>query len=284
MQPDEASRSAENPLVAGIAAEPGSAKTDPILVIDNVSRAFGGLVAVDVDHLEIQRGTITALIGPNGAGKTTLFNVISGFDEPTTGQWHLNGKQLKGMQPYRIARSGMVRTFQLTKSLAKMTCLQNMMLAAPGQTGERFLPAFFKSGWRSKESAIEARAMDLLGRFNMAHMSDEYAATLSGGQRKLLEMARSPMTEPDIVLLDEPMAGVNPALVQSLLGHVEALRDDGMTVIFIEHDMDVIMGISDWIAVLAEGQVIAEGTPDQVGENPAVIDAYLGTDLAGGAS
>ena len=274
MQPD-----ATRPVMEGIAPEPGSAKPDPILVIDDVKRAFGGLLAVNVDHLEIQRGTITALIGPNGAGKTTLFNVISGFDEPTTGEWHLNGKRLHGMQPYRIARSGMVRTFQLTKSLAKMTCLQNMMLAAPGQSGERFVPAFFKSSWRGKESAVEDQAMELLGRFNMAHMRDEYAATLSGGQRKLLEMARSLMTEPDIVLLDEPMAGVNPALVQSLLGHVEALRDDGMTIIFIEHDMDVIMGISDWIAVLAEGRVIAEGTPDQVGENPAVIDAYLGTDF-----
>jgi neutral amino acid transport system ATP-binding protein len=257
-------------------ATPGSVKPDPFLTMHGMSRSFGGLKAVDVEHLEIQRGTITALIGPNGAGKTTLFNLVSAFDEPTTGDWQLDGQELRGKQPYHIARSGMVRTFQLTKSLAKMTCIENMMLAAPNQKGESFLAALF-GGWRSEEVQVQAKAEELLERFNLIHMRDEYAATLSGGQRKLLEMARSLMTDPEIILLDEPMAGVNPALVQSLLGHIEALRDDGMTVIFIEHDMDVIMGISDWIAVMAEGRVIAEGTPEQVGQNPDVIDAYLGT-------
>jgi len=255
---------------------PGSSKPDPILIMSGISRHFGGLKAVDVDHLEIQRGTITALIGPNGAGKTTLFNLVSAFDEPTTGRWQLDGKELRGKQSYQIARAGMVRTFQLTKSLAKMTCIENMMLGAPDQKGESFVAALF-GGWGSEEAQVQAKAEELLERFNLIHMRDEYAATLSGGQRKLLEMARSLMTDPEIILLDEPMAGVNPALVQSLLGHIEALRDDGMTVIFIEHDMDVIMGISDWIAVLAEGSVIAEGTPEQVGQNPAVIEAYLGT-------
>ena len=266
--------------LADVDARPGSKKPDPILVMDNISRSFGGLLAVSVDHLEIQRGTITALIGPNGAGKTTLFNLVSAFDEPTSGMWQLNGKELRGMQPYQIAREGMVRTFQLTKSLAKMTCLENMMLAAPDQAGESFLNSLVPARWRAQEREIQEKAEELLTRFNLIHMRDEYAATLSGGQRKLLEMARSLMTNPEIILLDEPMAGVNPALVQSLLGHIEALRDEGMTVIFIEHDMDVIMGISDWIAVLAEGQVIAEGTPAQVGQNPAVIDAYLGTDFS----
>ncbi|MEE9416109.1 MAG: ABC transporter ATP-binding protein [Acidimicrobiales bacterium] len=260
----------------GVAAEPGSAKPDPILVIDGVQRSFGGLKAVDVDHLEIQRGTITALIGPNGAGKTTLFNLVSGFDEVDDGQWHLNDLSLRGKPPHKVAQAGMVRTFQLTKSLGKMTCLENMMLGAKNQIGESFLNALVVTRWRRQEAQIRERAEELLERFNLLHMSAEYAATLSGGQRKLLEMARALMTEPEVILLDEPMAGVNPALVQSLLHHIEALRDEGMTVVFIEHDMDVIMGISDWIAVLAEGRVIAEGSPDQVGANPAVIEAYLG--------
>jgi neutral amino acid transport system ATP-binding protein len=261
----------------GVDPRPGCAKPDPILVIDGVRRRFGGLDAVNVDHLEIERGTITALIGPNGAGKTTLFNLVSAFDEPNAGEWFLNGRPLRGLMPYEIARAGMVRTFQLTKSLGKMSCLENMMLAAPRQGGESFFKALFPPLWRRQEAEIREQAEELLERFNLIHMRDQYAATLSGGQRKLLEMARSLMTRPEIILLDEPMAGVNPALVQSLLHHIEALRDDGMTVIFIEHDMDVIMGISEWIAVLAEGRVIAEGTPDQVGQNPAVIDAYLGT-------
>ena len=267
--------------LAEVLAEPGSVKPDPILVIDHVKRSFGGLMAVNVEHLEIQRGSITALIGPNGAGKTTLFNLVSGFDEVDSGQWHLNELSLRGMAPHKVARVGMVRTFQLTKSLAKMTCLENMMLGAKDQVGESFLNALLVSRWRRQEAEIRQRAEELLERFNLIHMSAEYAATLSGGQRKLLEMARALMTEPDIILLDEPMAGVNPALVQSLLKHIEALRDEGMTIVFIEHDMDVIMGISDWIAVMAEGEVIAEGTPLKVGANPDVIDAYLGTGFGG---
>ena len=273
MPPDAPARMAAEP-------EPGSAKDDPVLVVDGVCRQFGGLTAVDVDRLEIQRGVITALIGPNGAGKTTLFNLITAFDQADAGDWFLDGRSLRGARPYAIARAGMVRTFQLTKSLAKMTVLENMLLAARGQRGERLGSALVPRRWRGQERANLERAESLLERFNLAHMRDEYAITLSGGPRKLLEMARALMTEPSVILLDEPMAGVNPALVQSLLVHIEALRDEGVSVVFIEHDMDVIMGISDWIAVLAEGRVIAEGTPAQVSTDTAVIDAYLGTSFA----
>lgn len=275
------SRNAAQNAVRTADPTPGSSKPDPILTIDNVSRSFGGLKAVDVKRLEVQRGVITAFIGPNGAGKTTFFNLLTRFDDPDTGEWNFNGAPLQDRRSHSIAQAGMVRTFQLTKSLGKMSVIDNMMLGAKGQTGESLSRALLKGSWRKQERAVEARASDLLDRFNLAHMRDEYAATMSGGQRKLLEMARALMSEPELILLDEPMAGVNPALVQSLLGHVQQLRDDGVSVLFIEHDMDVIMGISDWIVVLAEGSVIAEGTPEQVSQNDVVVDAYLGTSLAG---
>ncbi|MEX0868498.1 MAG: ABC transporter ATP-binding protein [Nitriliruptoraceae bacterium] len=271
--PDPAN--ASNPL-ADIAAEPGVAKPDPILVVDAVRRSFGGLKAVDVDHLEIQRGCITALIGPNGAGKTTFFNLMTGFDRADHGTWTFNGHNLSRAPAHRVARLGMVRTFQLTKALTRLTCIENMKLGAIGQRGERLLSALIPRVWKDQERAIEVRAEALLRRFRMEHMRNELGGTLSGGQRKLLEMARALMADPSLVMLDEPMAGVNPALTQSLLEHIKALPRDGMTVMFVEHDMDVVMDISDWVVVMAQGRIIAEGTPDAVAKNPAVIDAYLG--------
>ena len=265
-------------VLADVEGRPGVAKPDSILVVDNVQRRFGGLTAVDVDHLEIQRGVITGLIGPNGAGKTTLFNLLTGFDTPDEGTWEFNGVDMGGSVAHLMSGHGMVRTFQLTKALSKMTVLDNMMLGGVDQKGEKFTAAFLPASWRHEEEMLRERAIGLLDRFGMAHMTNEYAGTLSGGQRKLLEMARALMTEPALVMLDEPMAGVNPALTQSLLGHVKALRDEGMSVIFVEHDMDVVRDISDWVVVMAEGTVIAEGTHDDVTGNPAVIDAYLGTD------
>ena len=262
--------------LAGVAAEPGVAKPDPILVVDDVRKSFGGLVAVDVAHLEIPRGLITGLIGPNGAGKTTFFNVMTGFDRADHGRWTFDGQPLDRMPAHRVARRGMVRTFQLTKALGRMSVLENMMLAAVDQRGERFLPSLVPALWRRQEQENRQRAEKLLARFRLDRMRDEYAVTLSGGQKKLLEMARALMAQPTMVMLDEPMAGINPALTQSLLEHVKALREEGMTVLFIEHDMDVVMDISDWIVCMAEGRVIAEGPPQSIGTNPAVIDAYLG--------
>jgi neutral amino acid transport system ATP-binding protein len=261
----------------GLTPEPGVAKPDPILVVEGVRRRFGGLTAVDVDHLEVQRGAITALIGPNGAGKTTFFNLLTGFDRVDTGRWRFEGEDIVGVPAHRVARRGMVRTFQLTKSLARLTVLDNLKLGATGQRGEGFFASLVRPLWSAQEADVEARAEDLLDRFNLAHMRDEYAGSLSGGQRKLLEMARALMVQPTMVMLDEPMAGVNPALTQSLLGHVKDLRTEGMTVMFVEHDMDVVHDISDWVVVMGEGRVIAEGTPDQISSNDAVIDAYLGS-------
>ena len=258
-----------------IAAEPGVAKPDAVLVVSGMRRAFGGLLAVDVDHLEIQRNSITALIGPNGAGKTTLFNLLTGFDRPDGGRWHFDGVGLEGTPAHRIARAGMVRTFQLTKALAGLSVLDNMLLAAPGQRGERFLAALVRT-WREQEKVNTKHARELLKRYNLAAKANDYAGTLSGGQRKLLEMARALMVDPQLVMLDEPMAGVNPVLVQSLLDHIRELRAEGRTVVFVEHDMDVVMNISDWVVCMAQGQVIAEGPPSTIVTNEAVIDAYLG--------
>lgn len=263
--------------LAGVAHEPGVAKPDPILVVDGLRRSFGGVTAVDVAHLEIPRGLITGLIGPNGAGKTTLFNLLTGFDTPDEGDWTFDGRSTAGMSAYKVARAGMVRTFQLTKALSRMTVVENLMLGAAGQRGERITSALLPWRWRAEEAAILARAEDLLVRFKLDHMRDQFAGTLSGGQRKLLEMARALMVEPSLVMLDEPMAGVNPALTQSLLGHVKDLRDvEGRSVVFVEHDMDVVFDISDWVVCLAQGRVIAEGPPSVIGANQEVIDAYLG--------
>jgi neutral amino acid transport system ATP-binding protein len=256
---------------------PGVKKKDPILVIDNVHRAFGGLTAVDVEHLEIPRGAITALIGPNGAGKTTLFNLLTGFDKPDSGTWSFSGQSLAGVPSFKVAQMGQIRTFQLTKALSLLTVLENMKLGAKGQKGESLLNALFPFLWKKQEEANELKAMEILKRFKLDEKKDDFAASLSGGQRKLLEMARALMTDPVLVMLDEPMAGVNPALTQSLLDHVLNLKKDGMTVLFVEHDMHMVRHIADWVVVMAEGKVVAEGPADEVMKNQAVIDAYLGS-------
>ncbi len=470
-----ATGSVPRPKTQGLAlgdAVPGVPKADPILVIDNVTRRFGGLVAVDVDHLEIPRHAITALIGPNGAGKTTLFNLLCGFDKPNTGTWELSldeshpntsetrparlgvrfgalvidavaqalplilgglialglldaessapalwmltlgglgslavvayqvsltaregvtiGKRalglrvlsvttdtgtpigwartilrtlillapvmvlgigllvtnflpsgmtllgrifsavlgvavvlvvylsplwdktgrnhgwhdkivgsevfedkelnaaaliatgtqstpISGVPSFKVARMGQVRTFQLTKALSLLTVLENMKLGARGQTGETLWATVFPFIWRKQDDEIENKAMELLARFKLDTKADDYAASLSGGQRKLLEMARALMSDPTLVMLDEPMAGVNPALTQSLLDHVLDLKDLGMTVLFVEHDMHMVRHIADWVVVMAEGRVVAEGPPETVMQDQAVIDAYLGS-------
>ena len=248
------------------------------MIIDNVTRRFGGLTAVDVEHLEIPRGAITALIGPNGAGKTTLFNLLCGFDKPNSGTWSFDGTTLSGIPSFKVARMGQVRTFQLTKALSLLTVLENMKLGATDAeaasgSATSFIPAF----WRTQDTEIEDKARELLERFKLDAKEKDFAASLSGGQRKLLEMARALMSDPTLVMLDEPMAGVNPALTESLLDHILDLKDLGMTVLFVEHDMHMVRHIADWVVVMAEGRVVAEGPPETVMHEKAVIDAYLGS-------
>ncbi|RFA13443.1 ABC transporter ATP-binding protein [Subtercola boreus] len=275
--------------VADVPHEPGVAKPDAILTVDHVTRRFGGVTAVDVQHLEVQRGIITALIGPNGAGKTTFFNLITGFDKPSSApkliggpkageaaKSSFNGNEVGNIGATKVAKQGMVRTFQLTKALSKLTVLENMRLGAKDQPGENLFVAMIKPLWAKREAEITLKAEDLLARFKLLEKKDDMAGSLSGGQKKLLEMARALMSDPVMIMLDEPMAGVNPALTQSLLGHIQALRDDGMTVLFVEHDMHMVRHISDWVVVMAEGRVVAEGPAGTVMDDPAVIDAYLG--------
>lgn len=264
---------------------PGVAKPDPILTVNHIERRFGGMTAVNVDHLEVQRGAITALIGPNGAGKTTFFNLITGFDQPSNAKkligggdasWQFNGKVLNRTGASQAARAGMVRTFQLTKALSRMTVLENMLVGANNQPGENLFVGLIKPLWSARENENIERAKDLLQRFKLDAKQDDMAGDLSGGQKKLLEMARALMSNPAMIMLDEPMAGVNPALTQSLLEHIQALRDEGTTVLFVEHDMHMVRHISDWVVVMAQGEVIAEGLPETVMTSEAVIDAYLG--------
>jgi ABC-type branched-subunit amino acid transport system ATPase component len=273
--PDSLPFSDSDPIAVG-AAEPGCKKVDPIIVADGVRRTYGALKAVDVDHVEIPRHRITALIGPNGAGKTTFFNLLTGFDTPDSGSWTFDGHDLAGMRSHRVARMGMVRTFQLTKVMGKLTVIENMRLGGSGQPGEALWRAMFPWLWRAREAELTRTADSLLTMFKLSEKREDYAASLSGGQRKLLEMARALMAEPKLIMLDEPMAGVNPALTQSLLDHIKNLKSTGMTVLFVEHDMHMVRHIADWVIVMAEGRVVAEGPPHEVMQDQAVIDAYLG--------
>ena len=256
----------------------------PLLEIHGVSKRFAGVRAVDRATFDVAPGTITALIGPNGAGKSTLFNVVTGFERGDGGDVRFAGRSVYGRRPHRLVRAGMVRTFQLTKALAVMSVIDNMLLATRNP-GERLALAVVRPAWRSRERAARDRALELLETFGLAAKAHDYAGTLSGGQRKLLELARALMLEPRMLLLDEPLAGVNRTLGATLLQHIERLRDErGMTILLVEHDMDVVMRHSDTVVVMGEGRVLTSGRPEEVRADPRVIEAYLGAEAAHEAS
>jgi ABC-type branched-subunit amino acid transport system ATPase component len=244
------------------------------LAVEDVVRSFGSVRAVDDATLAVELGSITGLIGPNGAGKSTLFNCISGFLRPQSGRVLLDGKRIDRRPAHRIARAGLVRTFQTPRALTRMTVLENVVLAAPRHPGERL--GFARAGRRREQEAL-ARAAELLELVRLDGQAGALAGTLSGGQRKLLDLARALMTEPRLLLLDEPMAGVSPTLRVELLEHIlELRRRDGVTLLIVEHDLDFVMRACDRVIVMNDGRVIAQGTPEEVRRNEKVVDAYLG--------
>jgi branched-chain amino acid transport system ATP-binding protein len=251
---------------------------EPILAVEALAKRFGGLRAVDGATFTVTTGSITALIGPNGAGKTTVFDLISGYERPNSGAVRFEGRRVDGLSSHRVARRGLARTFQLTRIFAAMSVRDNMLVGAKRHPGERLDRVVFnRATVRRAEEAARARAEALMRIFALDWKADDYAGSLSGGQRKLLEFARALMSGPRLVLLDEPMAGVNRALGANLLEEVERLRrEEGVTFLFIEHDIDTVMRRADHVIAMAEGKVIAEGSPSLIRQDPQLIDAYLG--------
>jgi len=249
-----------------------------LLEVRGIVKAFGGLHALDSCTLQVQQGTITGLIGPNGAGKTTLFNLITGFHAPDDGRIYFRGEDITNLHPHQVFRRKLCRTFQIPREHQSMSVLENLMLVPPAQSGERMWNSWFAPARvRAEEEAIRDRALEVLEFVDLLHLQDEYAARLSGGQKKLLELARTLMADPELVLLDEPAAGVNPTLMRHLADNIEYLRRErGITFFLIEHDMDLVMRMCDPVIVMSEGRHLVQGTPDEVRSDRRVLEAYLG--------
>ncbi len=261
-------------------AGPRTDKTDVLLETNRVSKSFGGLLANDNVTLQIERGTITGMIGPNGAGKSTLFNIISGFYEEDSGSVFVGDTDVTDMEPHEIAGEGLIRTFQTPRKLEGMTVREAMLLGPQSQTGESILPLFTDTQRVRREerrNLEEAEAM--LDRFEIGDLARSPATEISGGQLKLVELARAMMAEPEILLLDEPVAGVNPTLTNKLAAFIEELNDEGITFLIIEHDIGFLMDIADPIIVLNQGSVLVEGPPEAVRRDERVLDAYLGGEV-----
>ncbi|MFD1645335.1 ABC transporter ATP-binding protein [Haloarchaeobius litoreus] len=252
------------------------------LKVRGLEKHFGGITAVDGVEFDIEKGSMTGLIGPNGAGKSTTFNCITGTHKPDGGSVEFNGQDITGLEPFEVADRGLVRTFQIARELGEMTVLENMMVAPKHQRGEalwRSVLPYVRNDVNRQEQEILERAWETLEFFDIDHLANEYAENLSGGQRKLLELARALLTDPQMLLLDEPFAGVNPSLEERLLEHIHELRDQGYTFLIVEHDMDLIMQNCEKVIVMHQGRILTEGTPEEVRNNEDVIEAYLGGEV-----
>lgn len=249
---------------------------EELLVVEDLRRDFGGLAAVDGVSFTASRGRITGLIGPNGAGKSTALNVIAGALKPSGGSVRYRGREIAGLPPHKIARSGLIRTFQLSAEFAQLTVMENLLVAAPAQIGESVTGAILgKWRWRRQEERYIEEAWQLLDRFQMSEKVDEYAGNLSGGQKRLLELMRALIAKPDFLLLDEPMAGVNPTLTRSIERHLLELRDEGLSMLLVEHELGVVDRLCEPVVVMARGRVIATGTMKELRSDQDVLDAYL---------
>ncbi|MFC4544442.1 ABC transporter ATP-binding protein [Halosolutus amylolyticus] len=261
--------------------ESARAETD-ILRVSNLEKRFGGIVAVDGASFGIERGSLTGLIGPNGAGKSTTFNLITGVHRADAGRVIFQGEDVTGLGPQQLVGRGLVRTFQISRELSGMTVLENMLLAFQGQLGEslwRTVTPGVRGSLVEQERELLDRVWETLELFEIDHLAHEDAANLSGGQRKLLELSRALLTDPDMLLLDEPMAGVNPTLEKKLLDRIHELRSQGYTFLLVEHDMDVIMNNCETVIVMHQGQVLSQGTPEEIQGDERVIEAYLGGEV-----
>ncbi|MCA1813246.1 MAG: ABC transporter ATP-binding protein [Halobacteriales archaeon] len=247
-----------------------------LLRVRGLAKAFGGVRAVDAVDLDVGPGEMVGLIGPNGAGKTTLFDLVAGALPADAGSVRLRGEDVTGKPAHDLAQRGLARTFQIARALARMTVLENVCLAAPGQHGERVLPAMLRT-WTGQEREVEARARETLEFLGLQEHADAYAGSLSGGQRKLLELGRAMMLKPRLMLLDEPLAGVNPVLAQRILERIAAIRAlQGCAFLVIEHDVESVLRTCDRVAVMAHGKKIADAAPDDIRVDRSVLEAYLG--------
>jgi branched-chain amino acid transport system ATP-binding protein len=250
--------------------------TTASLEVRDVVREFGGVRAVAGATFEVPHGGITGLIGPNGAGKSTMVGLISGMIRPTSGTVQFAGRDITKLAPHKIARLGVTRTFQLSSEFSKLTVLENLLVAVPGQAGETFLGAVFRARrWQRQERELVNQARAMLARFDMTAKEEEYAGNLSGGQKRLVEIMRGLMAQPKLLLLDEPLAGVNPSLAHRILGYLEELRDEGLTMLMVEHDLHAVGRVCDPVVVMAQGKVLAQGPLEELRANEEVRNAYL---------